>query len=263
MSTSSTVTILLSALGFTLLAGGEGYLWYSAQAHQADTTQLAVLKVQVQDLSAAATRTAPPPDSAVVQANLAQKLADVSAQLAALQTQTAADHGALAQIQAAQGDLTQLSAKLTKLDALEGARLAVESGRPLGVLPGAPAALAAYADAPLPSEAALKESFPAAAQAAAAASISGANQVGFWTKVRLRLESLVTITNGTDVVFGPPAAGALAVAHADLDAGDLAGAVAALETVNAPAQAAMANWLGQAKALLAARAALSTLAAGN
>jgi hypothetical protein len=250
-------------LGFVVLAGGEAYLWYDAQAHRADTTQLAVLQAQMNDMRDAAARAAPPPDSAVVQANLAQKLIDLTATVNAMQAQTAADHGAMTQIQAAQTDLTRLTARITALNALEGARLALEDGRPLGVIPGAPQALAQFATVAPPREAALKEAFPEAAQAADAASIAGAAQGGLWAKVRLRLESLITVSQGTQVVFGPPAAGALEVARAALNADDLAGAVTALQTMPAPAQAAMADWIAQAKSLLAARAALAALAQGS
>jgi hypothetical protein len=46
-----------------------------------------------------------------------------------------------------------------------------------------------------------------------------------------------------------------------LDAGDLRGAVAAVEKLQGPAAQAMSGWLEQAKALLAARAALAEMAA--
>jgi hypothetical protein len=251
------------AAGFLVLAGGEGYLAYSARAHQADATSLAVLQTQVADMRLTLARTTPPTDSAVVQASLTQKVLDLSAQIAVVQTQAAADHGALTQIQTAQTDLTALTARLATLNALEGARLALEAGHPLGDIPNAPPALAQFANSAPPLESALRETFPATAQTAEATSIAGAPGAKFWDKVVLRLESVITITNGTNVVFGPPGAGAVAQARTALDAGDLAGAVAALQTLSPPAQAAIADWLDQAKALLAARGALATLAQGS
>ncbi len=64
-------------------------------------------------------------------------------------------------------------------------------------------------------------------------------------------------------MFGPPAAAALNTARIRLDNGDLAGAVAALQGMSTPAQNAMSGWIGQAQALLAARAALVTMARGS
>jgi hypothetical protein len=108
----------------------------------------------------------------------------------------------------------------------------------------------------------LREAFPDAARAAETASLSAQGKTGFWDQVRLRLESVITISNGTHVLFGPPAAAALNQAQAALDAGDLAGAVAHVQTLSLTAQRAMGGWLPQAQALLAARAALVTLAQG-
>jgi len=249
-------------LGFLLLAGGEGFLWYSQQAHRADTTQLAVLRAQMDDLRAAAARTAPAPDSLTAQADLAQKFAALAAQVNAVQAQTAADHGALSMLQANSTDLGKLTTRIALLNALETARLALESGQPLGTIPNAPPALAKFANNPPPTEAALREAFPDAARAAETASLSAQGKTGFWDQVRLRLESVITISNGTHVLFGPPAAAALNQAQAALDAGDLAGAVAHVQTLSLTAQRAMGGWLPQAQALLAARAALVTLAQG-
>jgi hypothetical protein len=78
--------------------------------------------------------------------------------------------------------------------------------------------------------------------------------------VLARLESLITISNGTHVIVGAPAAAVIAQARAALDAGDLAGAVALLDTLSVSTQAAMGGWLGQARDLLAARAAIVSLA---
>ena len=56
------------------------------------------------------------------------------------------------------------------------------------------------------------------------------------------------------------AAGILAQAGARLDAGDLAGAVDLLNTLDQPSQQAMGDWLTQARNLAAAHAALITMA---
>ena len=250
------------AAGFLLLAGGEGYLWYSAQTHKADVTELAVLRAQMDDVRATQARTAPAPDSLTVQADLAQKYVVLAAQLAAVQAQAAADHGALSVMQANATDLGKLTQRMTLLNALETARLALDAGQPLGQIPNAPPELAQFADVAPPTEAQLRESFEGAARAALEASLTENGNVGRWTRVKLRLEGLITISDGARVIFGPPAAAAINVARKALDNGDLAGAVAALQGMGAPAQDAMSPWLGQAQALLAARAALVTMARG-
>ena len=63
------------------------------------------------------------------------------------------------------------------------------------------------------------------------------------------------------MLVGDPAAGVLERARTALDAGDLAGAVAAVDSLNGAAAQAMAGWLAQARALLDARAALAEWAA--
>lgn len=249
-------------LGFLLLAGGEGYLWVQAQAGKADATELAVLRAQLDDLRAAAQKAGPAPDSVVVQADLAQKYAALAAQLNAVQAQVAGDHGALSMMQANATDLGKLTQQMTLLNALGTARLALDAGQPLGQIPGAPPALARFASVAPPTEAQLRESFEAAARTAEAASLSANGGAGFWARTKLRLEGLITISNGNEVVFGPPAAAALNTARQALDNGDLAQAVAALTGMSPPAQAAMAGWLSQAQALLAARAALLSMAQG-
>lgn len=74
-------------------------------------------------------------------------------------------------------------------------------------------------------------------------------------------EGLMTIREGNRVLVGNPAAGVLARAHAALDAGDLAGAVAAVSTLSGPPATALAAWLADARAVLQARAALADMAA--
>ena len=63
------------------------------------------------------------------------------------------------------------------------------------------------------------------------------------------------------MLLGDPVSGILAHARQALDAGDLAGALAALKGLAGPAAAAMADWVGQAQALLDARAALASMTA--
>ena len=63
------------------------------------------------------------------------------------------------------------------------------------------------------------------------------------------------------MVVGNPASVILSRAQAALDAGDLAGAIVAIETLKGQPERAMADWLADAKALEEARAALAQMAA--
>jgi hypothetical protein len=247
--------------GFLLLAGGEAYLWQRQLLPPAQATQLAVLQAQVADLRTLAARPPAATNEAAAQADLSVKFASLGAQVNALQAQVAADHGTLSTLQENSTDLTKLTARIALLNALETARMALDAGQPLGTIPGAPPALAQFAANAPPTEAQLRLSFPAAAQAAEAASIAGAPKGGYWSKVLARLENFITIRAGTQVLIGAPAAGAVEQANMLLQAGDLAGAVAQLDTLSPDTQQAMGNWLAQARALLAARTALITLAA--
>jgi hypothetical protein len=144
---------------------------------------------------------------------------------------------------------------------VQAAAAALEAGAPLGPLPGAPPALARYATERPPTLAALKLAFPAAMRAAEEASIPSPAQADIWNRMWDRVQGLVVVRQGDSVVVGNPAAGVLARAERLLDAGDLAGAVQAVETLGGSAAAAMASWLGQARDLLAAREAMTALAA--
>ena len=61
-------------------------------------------------------------------------------------------------------------------------------------------------------------------------------------------------------MVGNPSAVALSHARAALDAGDIAGAVAAIDTLKGAPGRAMAGWQADAKALLSARSALADMA---
>ncbi len=153
-------------------------------------------------------------------------------------------------------------AKTASLTArVSAARQALDAGHKLGDVAGAPPALARYADVDPPTEASLRLAFPAAEQAALAASRPSTDGKPLLARLWARAQDLVTIRQGDRVIVGDPAAGLLARAQEALDAGDLAGAVRASSGLQGPAAQAMAGWLTQAHALLAARAALATWAA--
>ena len=153
--------------------------------------------------------------------------------------------------------------RLTSLARLEAVQLALTQGRPLGDWTDAPDALARFAKSPPPTEAILRVTFEAAAQSALAAgrslSVSGAS---VWQRALARIEALVTVREGDQVLLGDPAAGTIAHARHALEAGDVAGAVDALRRLPPDAMGAFSGWIARAQALLDARAALATLAAG-
>src|SRR6202012_763492 len=150
--------------------------------------------------------------------------------------------------------------RLNRIARLQEASFALASGRPIGDLPNAPAALARYAQVAPPTEAQLRLRFPRDEQAALAAKQPDDTSAPFMDRVWERAQGLITIRRGDDVVVGNPSAVALSRARAALDAGDLAGAVAAIDTLKGAPARAMASWLADAKALLGARSALADMA---
>jgi hypothetical protein len=262
---------IIGIIGFLILAAGEVYLWHldqtatktasSAQAPIADQQmQIGALQNQIAALQQSTAKVQPAPDSIAVQADLGEKTAVLTAEVAALQTQIATDHATLTTLSANSTDLTKLTAKIESLNQLASARMALDSGQPLGTIPNAPPALAAFATTPPPTMAQLVLTYPDAAQKADAASTEKATKNSFWARVAGRLESLITIANGNHVILGSPAAAVTAQAGTQLDAGDLAGAVATLtQNLSPTTQAAMSDWLAQASSLLAARAAIIKL----
>jgi hypothetical protein len=128
-------------------------------------------------------------------------------------------------------------------------------------LPNAPPALAKFASTKPPTEAELRLSFPAAAQAAQKASQPNTEGKPFLDRIWTRAQDLVTVRDGDRVIVGDPAAGVIARARQALNAGDLQGAVAALDALTGDATQEMAEWKAKAQSLLDARAALANLAA--
>ncbi len=165
-------------------------------------------------------------------------------------------------------DSASLQARVAALDNTIGrtvrvlaARQALDAGHKLGNLPGAPPALARFADTDPPTETSLRLAFPAASRAALTASRPATNDQPFLSHIWARTQDLITIRQGDRVLVGDPAAGLLDRARKALDDGDLAGSVEAVAALKGPAAQAMAAWLTQARALLDARAALATWAA--
>jgi hypothetical protein len=175
-------------------------------------------------------------------------------QISALSTRVAA-------IEANSSGIEPLTRRLNRIARLQEASLALAAGRAVGDVPDAPDALARYAHAPPPTEAGLRLRFPQAERIALAAHQPDDGDAPFLGRVWDRAQSLVTIRRGEEVVVGNPASVILNRAQTAIDAGDLAGAVAAVESLRGTPGQAMASWLSDAKALLDARAALAQLAA--
>ncbi len=199
-------------------------------------------------------------------AEMSEKLGQAAADAAAAKSAEADLAGRVAaleqRLQTAEQQATALTTRAKSAQALTRAAVALAAGEPLGEIPDAPPALARFATAAPPTEARLRETFPAAAALAERASQPSTEGQSFWARTWLRMRSLVTVRQGDRVLIGPPAARVLGEASARLAAGDLAGAVAGLDKLDAPARAAMAGWRAQAQALLDARAALAQMARG-
>ena len=185
-------------------------------------------------------------------AELIARLEAFDARIAGIEQQTGQQAGQVK-------DVVQRS---TRISGLQSVMAALNAGQPLGPLPGAPPALAKFAEQAPPTEAELRLSFAEAAEAAHAASQPAieADQP-FLNRMWTRAQQVVTVRQGDRVLLGDPIAGVLARAQERVDAGDLAGALTALEGLAGPAAAAMADWTGRARSLLEARSALVELAA--
>jgi hypothetical protein len=290
-------------VGFLILAGAIGFVWWSSQ--QLQSQPLADLQglqdrvtrleqrpmpqqgapVDLGPLSGRVTaleqRTAP--DLAPLEARIAtleKKVTDNSpfaARLDALSGRVDAlsgrDQGAvtdlgrrldadearLAALERATAQMAAAAQQTARLARIEAAGAALAAGQPLGDLPNAPPAVAHFASANPPTEASLRLSYPLAERAALAASSTDTSDKPLFARLLARTGMIVR--QGDRVVIGDDAAGVLTRARLGLDAGDLAGAVAAVSSLSGPPAAAMAGWLADAKALLQARAGLADMAA--
>jgi hypothetical protein len=167
----------------------------------------------------------------------------------------------VAAIEASATNVEAVTRRLNRLARLQEASLALAAGRAIGDVPDAPESLVRYAHAPPPTEADLRLRFPQAERSALAARQPDENDAPFLDRVWDQAQGLVTIRRGESVVVGNPAAVILGRAKTAIDAGDLSGAVAAVDSLKGSPGQAMASWLSDAKALLDARTALAQLAA--
>lgn len=206
-----------------------------------------------------------------LETNLGNKLDTVDQRLGKLEQDAAGLSGLAGKVDAIDkrlstvehkaGQIAALADKAGRIGRIQAAQTALDSGQPLGELPGAPASLTRFTHTRPPTEAELRLSFPKAARAAEEASRPSTQGQPFLDRMWTRAQDLVTVREGDHVILGDPASGVIARAKSALLAGDLAGAVSAVDTLAGPAARAMAEWKSQAQALLDARAALAAMAA--
>jgi hypothetical protein len=280
----------LYGLGFLVLAAAIFYLWQYPSTPSEQTDDRSAIQAVAQKLADIDTRLnnleqRPTPDISKIaarldaleghaadQSRLAARMDTLSGRIEALsgrgqsdidlaKQQVAALASRVAALEANTTSGEAVTRKLNRLARLEEASLALAAGRAIGDVPDAPASLARYAHVPPPTEADLRLRFPEAERAALAARQPDQNDAPFLDRVWDRAQGLVTIRRGENVVVGNPAAVTLTHAKTAIDAGDLSGAVAAVESLKGPPGQAMSAWLSDAKALLEARAALAQLAA--
>ncbi|WP_424810820.1 hypothetical protein [Roseococcus sp. YIM B11640] len=166
----------------------------------------------------------------------------------------------LAPVQESLRRIAATEARAERLAAIDALNARLGAGQPLGDALGrlgaqAPAALTRYASASPPTEAALRLSFEDAVRRARAATQAQDGLIP-------RLNSLITIRRGEEVVWGDASETQVERARRALEAGDVPGALAALALLPDTLRQALGGWIAEAEGLAAARAALRQLAAG-
>jgi hypothetical protein len=172
----------------------------------------------------------------------------------------------IAALEGAAQRLAALEGRSQRLATVDQLRTALEAGQPLGgglaSLQSPPEALSRFASTPPPTEAALRLSFEDAARTARQASEPAREGSGVMEGALSRLQGLVTVRRGEDVVWGDAAGAEIERARRALEAGDLEGSLRHLQRLPQAAREAIRGWTSQAEALVAARAALRQIAAG-
>ncbi|WP_043338373.1 COG4223 family protein [Belnapia moabensis] len=177
----------------------------------------------------------------------------------------------MAALEQAQQRLAAIEGRTARLAAIDGLRGALTAGQPLGAALGRieqpPQALSRFAQSAPPTEASLRLSFEDAAKAARAASDAAqqgpdGTRAGVVDSALSRLGGLVTVRRGDQVVWGDAAEAEIERARRALEAGDIEMSLQHIDKLPPQARQAMQGWADQARALIAARAALRQLAAG-
>jgi hypothetical protein len=166
----------------------------------------------------------------------------------------------LAALEKNAGGLDSVSDHLNRVTRIQEAAIALAVGHPVGDIPNAPPALSRFAHQAPPTEVQLRQLFAQSERAAIDAKQTDDTSEPLIDRVWERAQNLVTVHRGEEVLVGNPASVTLGHAREALEAGDLKGAIAAVETLKGQPQQAMAKWLADAKSLVDARAALASLA---
>lgn len=165
----------------------------------------------------------------------------------------------LARLEVANERVSALADRVDRVARLRAIETALAAGQKLGEMPGLPDALGRFAHAGPPTEAALRAAFPAVERAVRAAltadSPNGLDGGQLWERVK----TLITVRRGDGTAVGRDTDSLLESAGVALQRGDLAGAERAVAALPPRAQTATEPWLGDARAILAARAALRDL----
>jgi hypothetical protein len=263
--------VLAGLLGLGLLAGAVAYLFEQKPPPGVDPARVAALESRVgavqQRLDALEKRPTPTPTPAPPAApgQPAPDLRPLEARIAALEQRpppAPAPAPPAPDLTPLQSRIDALQQRIADLAHVQSAALALANGQPLGAWPGAPPALAKFATEKPPTEAELRRDFAAAARRAIDASKPQATGGSFGRRVWAGIASLVTVRSGDHVIVGAPASVVIDAARERVEAGDLAGAVAALDALDPDAAAVMADWKARAQSLLDARAAVAKLAQG-
>ena len=257
--------VLAGLLGLGLLAGAVAYLFAQKPPPGVDPARVAALESRVgalqQRLDALEKRPTPP----AAPSQPMPDLRPLEARIAALEQRpppAPAPAPPAPDLTPLQSRIDALQQRIADLAHVQSVALALANGQPLGAWPGAPPALAKFATEKPPTEAELRRDFAAAARRAIDASKPQAAGGSFGQRVLAGIASLVTVRSGDHVIVGAPASVVLDAARERVDAGDLAGAVAALDALDPDAAAVMADWKARAQSLLDARAAVAKLARG-
>jgi hypothetical protein len=240
------------ARGITQLESGTGQRFTALEA--AIVARTAALEQAVAQRTAAL--------EAAIQSRTAALDATLGQRGAAIEQQAAR----IAQLEGASQRLAALEGRSQRLATVDQLRTALDAGRPLGAglasLQNAPEALSRFASTPPPTEAALRLSFEEAARTARQASEPAREGSGVMEGALSRLQGLVTVRRGEDVVWGDAAGAEIERARRALEAGDLEGSLRHLQRLPQAAREAIRGWTSQAEALVAARAALRQVAEG-
>ncbi len=244
---------------------------------QVAAEKLAALERRLAALEAAAASPSPASSSPAAPETASPGGVTADALTAALAARDARIIALEKETEALKAALATLEGRLALLEARDRLARDLAEGRPFGTAVPLPPPLARFATTPPPTLESLATSLDQAARTAAKARLgpaggaaeegSGAGKTGSGLRRLLAgAESLVTaaltIRHEGDVVWGDPVAAAVGAAQEALARGDLERAVTLVSGIQGPQAAAFQPWLGEARALLAARAALETLGEG-